>query len=141
MYDDELRHHGQQYERIRDLQDTVRKAGESLQIDHTLPQSAGPGWTSKKKTKRSANDPPAPWPDAENRDFWVHRISNLALYTKTQNLNAGKREWKYKRKIYMGIGIDKDKTDYKRKGIVTFYSTERLCTGKIARADASCTLY
>lgn len=62
-------------------------------VEHVLPQNPEPGsdWLE--------------WfPDAQQRDFWVHRLGNLALLTRKKNSSASNRDFEWKKKSYFSKG-------------------------------------
>ncbi|WP_346926347.1 HNH endonuclease family protein, partial [uncultured Arthrobacter sp.] len=62
-----------------------------LTIEHVLPQSAG-------TTSEWLHD----WPNAQQRNYWVHRIANLVPLTQKRNSKAQNFDFRRKKEAYFG---------------------------------------
>ena len=68
--------------------------GRNLHIDHILPEE----WEKKKGWGRS-------W-KKEEADYWLNRLGNLTLLSGRKNIQASNDEFREKKKIYKGKGLD-----------------------------------
>jgi len=68
--------------------------GRNLHIDHILPEE----WEKKKGWERS-------W-KKEEADYWLNRLGNLTLLSGRKNIQASNDEFREKKKIYKGKGLD-----------------------------------